>query len=267
MAIRTKQFKIALCQTLVSPDKHENFTKVADFVHRAAEGGAKIACLPEIWNAPYNMKKLSDYAESADGETVSFMRELAKKEKILLIGGSIPEKDGGKIYNTCFAFSREGELLARHRKTHLFDVDIEGGVRFKESDFFTAGDAPEGTVFDTEFGKIGLAICFDMRFPAMSIAMAKAGASLIFLPASFNLTTGPAHWDLLIRARALDSQLYFAACAPARDENASYVSYGHSRVASPWGAFIAEANERETLLLADIDLAYMDKVRIELPIR
>jgi len=258
-------YRIALCQIAAVKDKTQNLDRAADAVREAARCGASVVCLPEIWNSPYDLKLLADYAEPADGPSVSLMSELARKNNIYLIGGSIPEKTGlSKIYNTSFVFDPNGALIARHRKVHLFDVDIERGVSFKESDFFAAGE--ELTVFDTDHGKMGLAICFDLRFPDMFREMNKAGARIVFLPAAFNITTGSAHWDILIKSRALDNQFYMAACAPARDLTASFVTWSHSCVATPWGDYCAAADARETIVYATIDLEYLYKIRQELPI-
>ncbi len=133
-----------------------------------------------------------------------------------------------------------------------------------ESDTLTAGD--KATVIDTEFGKIGVGICFDVRFPELFRRMALDGAKVIVLPAAFNMTTGPVHWDLSMRARALDNQVYFAACAPARDEEGVYVSYGNSCIVNPWGQFEAHADADETIIYADIDLDYVDSIRDQLPL-
>lgn len=257
-------FKLALCQLKGSIDKEESRQTVRRFVTEAAAKGAQVIALPEMWDCPYSNDYFRDYAEPADGETVGFMSELAKELGIYLIGGSISELDGDKVYNTAFCFDREGKLIGRHRKTHLFDIDVEGGIRFMESDTLTAGDS--ATLIDTEFGKIGVAICYDVRFPELFRRMTLEGAKLIVLPAAFNMTTGPAHWDLTMRARALDNQVYFAANAPARDEEGVYVAYGNSCIATPWGEFAAHADEKECILYADIDFDYVDAIRDQLPL-
>ncbi|MDR3305725.1 MAG: carbon-nitrogen hydrolase family protein [Clostridiales Family XIII bacterium] len=259
-----RKYKIALCQMLVSNDKDENREKAARLVNEAAAAGAKVVCLPEIWNSPYDVKKFAGYEEPSDGPSVRLMSGLARENGIFLIGGSIPERGEGGMYNTSFVFDPSGAVIARHRKVHLFDVDIEGGIHFKESDFFAAGDAL--TTFDTDFGTMGLAICFDVRFPEMFRQMTRAGAHIIFLPASFNMTTGPVHWDLLMRSRALDNQIFFAACSPARDLSASYHSWGHSCIATPWGDYCGAADQRETIVYGVVDRDYQDKIRQEIPL-
>ena len=264
-------FKIALCQKNGSQKKTteeckaENNVKAENMIKEAVAGGAQIVVLPEIWNAPYSNRAFEPFSEDEDGPTVKLMSSWASKYDIYLVGGSIPEKGkDGKLYNTCFVFDRKGNKIAKHRKAHMFDINIPGKMRFMESDVLTPGDSM--TTFDTEYGKMGVAICFDVRFPEFIRKEALDGAQLVFLPASFNMTTGPAHWDLTIRARALDNQIFFAACAPARNEKSSYLSYSNSCVADPWGTFIAHADEKEQILYCDIDLDRVGKIRSQLPL-
>ena len=257
-------FKIGLCQMKGSFDKKESMRTAAEFVKEAAQNGAEVISLPEMWNCPYSNDYFREYAEEAGGETVEFLSGLAADLGVYLIGGSIPELDGDRVYNTSFSFDRTGKLIGRHRKVHLFDIDVKDGIRFMESDTLTAGE--EMTVIDTEFCRIGVAICYDVRFPEWFRKMALAGAKLIVLPAAFNLTTGPAHWDLTMRARALDNQVYFAANSPARDENGPYQAYGGSCIADPWGQFIAHADEKECIVYGDIDLERVGAVRQQLPL-
>ena len=258
------KFKLGLCQMAGTMDKDETRAIADKFVREAAENGAQVISLPEMWDCPYSNDYFRDYAEPADGPTVEFMSRLAEELKVYLIGGSISELDGDRVYNTSFIFDPSGRIIGRHRKVHLFDIDVEGGIRFMESDTLTAGN--ELTVVDTEFCKIGVAICYDIRFPEWFRKMALAGAQLIVLPAAFNMTTGPAHWDLSIRARALDNQVYMAANAPARVEDGVYVSYGNSCIASPWGDFIAHADEKPQIIYGDIDLDRVAAVREQLPL-
>lgn len=257
-------FRIGLCQMLGSMEKEESMAKAKKLVEEAAAGGAQVVVLPEMWNTPYANQYFRPYAEEEGGPSYSFLSKLAADNDVYLIGGSISELDGDKVYNTSYSFDRQGKLIGKHRKVHLFDIDVEGGIRFMESDTLTAGE--NTTVIETEFCKIGVAICYDVRFPEFSRNMALEGAKVIVLPAAFNMTTGPAHWDLTMRARALDNQVYFAACSPARDMDGVYQAYGNSCVASPWGEFIAHADEKETVIYADIDLDRVEAVRQQLPL-
>ena len=262
--VDTMKFNIALCQMKGSVDKEDSKKTAAAFIREAAEGGADIVTLPEMWNCPYATENFRKYGETAEGDTVEFLSRQAAEHGIYLVGGSIPELDGDKVYNTAFAFDKKGEKIARHRKAHLFDIDVKGGIRFMESDVLSPGDT--ATVFDTEFCKVGLAICYDIRFPELSRTMALRGAELIILPGAFNMTTGPAHWELSVRARALDNQVYFAACEPARDETASYTAWGHSTVADPWGEVIATTGHEEAIVRAEIDLEKVRAIREQLPL-
>lgn len=260
----SKTFKLALSQTRAFLDKDESMEMVASHVNRAADNKAVIVSLPEMWNCPYDNSYFREYSEPESGESVQFMSDLARENNIYLIGGSIPELDNECIYNTCFVFSPDGEIIGKHRKTHLFDIDIPGRIRFMESEVLSDGD--KVTVIDTEFCKVGVAICYDVRFPKMFNKMAEQGAKLVVLPGAFNMTTGPAHWELLMRARALDNQLYFAANSPARIDDASYQAYGHSIIVNPWGEIVKMAGPQPTNVYGEINLDYLDDIREQIPV-
>ncbi len=285
------KYRIACCQMggsmaeSIEDNKKETRAKAERMIREAAANGCDAAVLPEMWNTPYANEFFRPYAETEEGETVKFMSELAAELGIYLIGGSIAEleiagsaDDGGscsgntgiesgsidKVYNTCFVFDRSGKIIARHRKAHLFDIDVVGGIRFMESDTLTPGD--EATVFDTEFGKMGAAICFDVRFPELFRRMVLDGAQMIFLPAAFNLTTGPVHWELSMRMRAVDNQVFFAAVSPARNMDGVYQAYGHSMIVDPWADILCEAGTGEEIIYADIDTDRVESVRRQLPL-
>ncbi len=262
--VKNDLLRLALIQMKVSADKEENLKAAEDKIKMAAAAGAKIVALPEMFSCPYSNACFRDYAEGEDGETVKRLSAIARAQKIYLVGGTIPELDGDRVYNTSFIFGKNGELIGKHRKVHLFDIDIEGGISFRESDTLTAGE--EITVVETEFCKVGVAICYDVRFPEMMRIMALRGAKLIILPAAFNMTTGPVHWDLTMRARALDNQVYFAAVSPARDMEGPYQAYGNSLIVNPWGDFVAHTDESEGIIFGNIDLKKLEKIRNELPL-
>lgn len=257
-------FKLGLCQMQVTGDKAANLRRAETLLRQAADRGANLAVLPEMFNCPYENACFPLYGEPAGGETWQFLSGIAKKLGIYLVGGSVPELEDGKIYNTSYIFSPEGKELGRHRKVHLFDIDVPGGQRFMESDTLTAGDS--FTLVATPLGKLGVAICFDIRFSDFFRVMGDLGAQLIVIPAAFNMTTGPLHWDLAFRMRALDNQCFVAGCSPARDVNASYVAYGHSLVCDPWGTIVAQLDEKEGVIVTDIDLNDLDKYRGQIPI-
>lgn len=256
--------RTALIQMPVTADKAENLTVARDYVRRAADGGAQLAVLPEMFCCLYTNDAFRANAEPAGGPVHRAMAGLARETGLWLVAGSMPEADGERIYNTSFVFDPAGRQAAFHRKMHLFDIDVKGGQRFMESETFTAGDSV--TVFDTPFGKLGLCICFDLRFPELARCMALAGARAIVTPAAFNMTTGPAHWELLFRQRAVDNQLFTLGVAPARDEQGPYVSYGNTILCSPWGEVLARAGSAPALLLADVDLDQNESIRAQLPL-
>ncbi|MDP0489035.1 MAG: carbon-nitrogen hydrolase family protein, partial [Fusobacterium sp. JB020] len=225
--------KVALIQMKVLEKKDDNMKKAALKIKEAASKNVDLVMLPEMFNCPYETKNFPIYAEEENGKSDRFLASLAKKYKVYLIAGSMPERENGKIYNTSYIYSPEGLKIGKHRKIHLFDIDVQGGQKFKESDTLTKGETP--TIFQTKFGKMGVMICFDIRFQELTSLMAKEGAKVIFVPAAFNMTTGPAHWETLFKGRALDNQIFMVGTAPARDEKSSYCSYGHSIVTSPWG--------------------------------
>ena len=256
--------RTALIQMPVTADKAVNLAVARDYVRRAADGGAQLAVLPEMFCCLYTNEAFRANAEPAGGPVHTAMAGLARETGLWLVAGSMPEADGERIYNTSFVFDPAGRQAAFHRKMHLFDIDVKGGQRFMESETFTAGDSV--TVFDTPFGKLGLCICFDLRFPELARCMALAGARAIVTPAAFNMTTGPAHWELLFRQRAVDNQLFTLGVAPARDEQGPYVSYGNTILCSPWGEVLARAGSAPALLLADVDLNQNESIRAQLPL-
>ena len=196
--------RVALIQMSVTADRARNITAACQHIRRAAEGGADMAVLPEMFCCPYDNGCFRAYGETA------------------------------------------------------------GGQRFMESDTLSPGD--QITTFDTEFGPMGLCICFDLRFEELSRCMCLRDCQAIVVPAAFNMTTGPAHWELLFRQRAVDNQCFTLGCAPARDEGAGYVSYGNSIAVDPWGTVLCRADEKETILYADLGLSRVKAVRQQLPI-
>lgn len=258
------KFKVALLQTKVYDNKEKNIENAVEFIKKVSKEGADIAVLPEMFCCPYSNSYFKLFSEKQGGLVYKAMSNAAKEFGIYVAAGTIPELEDDKVYNTAYVFDKNGQQVAKHRKMHLFDIDVEGGQYFKESDTFTPGK--DVTVFDTEFCKIGLAICYDIRFPELSRLMAVEGAEVIIFPGAFNMTTGPAHWELNFRARALDNQVYTIGVAPARDLESSYHSYGNSIVVSPWGNVLNRMDEKEGYKIQEIDLDYVKKVRNELPL-
>lgn len=256
------KIKIAVCQLRTELLQEETMKKAEGMVREAARQGADFVVLPEMFNCPYSKEYFRKYASLGHKEAVQAMASWAKELGIYLVGGSVPELEEGKIYNTCFVFDRQGKQIARHRKVHLFDVDIPG-MRFMESATFAPGE--EITVFDTEYGKMGAAICFDVRFPELFRAMAVRGAQVVFLPAQFNMATGPAHWEMTLRSRAVDNEIFMVAAAAARYEGFNYECWGHSMVVDPYGIILNSCEAEETIIFSEIDLDRIAQVRAQLP--
>ncbi|KAG1294756.1 hypothetical protein G6F66_004929 [Rhizopus arrhizus] len=261
-------FKIALVQLgNVGFNKTANLAHAREKILEAAKNGAQVIVLPECFNSPYGAKYFPQFAEILKGgESVTMLSSAAKEANAYLIGGSIPEKEEstGKIYNTVTVYDPLGSMIAKHRKVHLFDIDVPGKITFKESETLSGGDWL--THVDTKYGKFGIGICYDMRFPEMAMIAARKGCLAMIYPGAFNMTTGPMHWELLQRARAVDNQMYVAACAPARNLEADYHSWGHSTVVDPKGTVIATCEEKETIIYADIDPQEVKDVRTFIPL-
>ncbi len=259
------KLKLALCQMNVIDDKEENLKKASSMIAEGVLKKADFIVLPEMFNCPYSNDKFIEYSEEEiNSNTINEISHLAAENNVYILAGSIPEKENDNFYNTSYLFNRNGEIIAKHRKMHLFDIDVKGKITFKESDVLTAGD--DFTIADTEFGKIGIGLCYDIRFPELARIMTENGASILFYPGAFNMTTGPAHWQLLFRSRALDNQVFCVGVAPALNKDASYHSFGHSIIANPWGEIIAEAGQKEELIISELDLNEIKKIREELPL-
>ncbi|XP_076955944.1 omega-amidase, chloroplastic-like [Bidens hawaiensis] len=261
------QFKIALCQLAVTADKEKNIAHARVAIEEAAEKGAKLVVLPEIWNSPYSNDSFPVYAEDIDAGTDSspstaMLSEVARLLKITIVGGSIPERCGDKLYNACRVFGTDGKVKAKHRKIHLFDINIPGKIIFEESRTLTAGETP--TIVDTDVGRIGIGICHDICFQELAMIYAARGAHLLCYPRAFHIASGPVHWELLQRARAVDNQLHVATCSPARDALSVYVAWGHSTLVGPFGEVLATTECDEATIISEIDYSLLELRRTNL---
>lgn len=261
--------KVALCQLAVTSDKAQNIAHAKEVIEKAADDGAQLILLPEMWNCPYSNDSFPVFAEEiqapdfAASPSAAMLSAVAASKKITIVGGSIPERRDGKLYNTSLVFGSDGALKGKFSKVHLFDIDIPGKMTFKESLTLTPGD--ELLVVDTEVGRIGVAICYDIRFPELAMLYAARGVHMLCYPGAFNMTTGPLHWELLQRARATDNQVFVATCSPARDDSASYRAWGHSTLVGPFGEVLATTEHEEAVVLAEIDLSEIPQRRQSLP--
>jgi len=306
---------VALVQLAAGEDSGANLRQAEAWLERALQPAPgrrppRLLMLPEIWNAPYAAARFAAYAEpipdlgedfqpsfdpsqppttspapgpapgpdltGGPSPSLGMVARLARRHGVSVIAGSIPERGAdGRLYNTATVIDPQGRLLAKHRKVHLFDVDVPGGIRFRESDSLTGGTglavlSGDGDPLATGLAQppnLGLLICYDIRFPELALLLQqRQGATLLACPAAFNTTTGPRHWHLVMRARALDTQCYLLACSSARPQaEGPYPSYGHSLVVDPWGAVIAEAGIGEQVLHAVLDLAEVGRARRAIP--
>lgn len=256
--------RAALIQMPVTADKEANLSRACKDLREAKARGADIGVLPEMFCCPYDNSCFRAYGEEEGGPAQRTLSALAAELGMYIVAGSLPELEEGRVYNTSYVYDRHGLQLARHRKAHLFDIDVKGGQRFRESDVLSPGN--EITTFETEFGTMGLCICFDLRFEELARCMCLRGADCLFVPAAFNMTTGPAHWELLFRQRAVDNQCFTVGVSPARDERASYIAYGNSIAADPWGTVLCRAGAGAEILYADLDLNHLEAVREQLPV-
>ncbi|KAI1850548.1 hypothetical protein JX265_004258 [Neoarthrinium moseri] len=269
--------KLACIQLASGADKAENLAHAREKVLEAAQGGAKIIVLPECFNSPYGCDYFPSYAETllpsppSKEQSPSYhaLSEMAAETKTYLVGGSIPEADPSpdskKYYNTSLIFGPDGKLLASHRKVHLFDIDIPGKITFRESDVLSPGN--KVTLVELpDYGKIAIAICYDIRFPELATIAARKGCFALIYPGAFNTTTGPLHWALQAQARAMDNQIYVAMCSPARDVNASYHAWGHSLIADPMAKILVETDEKESTVSWELDGAKIEETRKNIPL-
>lgn len=259
------KFIAAAVQMLASDDKASNLAEAEGWLRQAARLGARLVVLPEVFIWRGNKKFERDCAEPIPGPTSERLAALALELKIFLLAGSILEAipDSAKAYNTSLLFDPAGELLARYRKIHLFDVDLANGVSLRESDSRAHGS--DVVAAPTELGTMGLSVCYDLRFPELYRGLADRGAQLICVPSAFTAFTGQAHWETLLRARAIENQAFIIAADQFGKSPKSFECHGHSMIVDPWGMILAELPDGAGVITAEIDLEQLAKVRAELP--
>lgn len=279
---------VAVCQVMIEIDpasspavnKAANLaTAKASVVAAHEASGADILVLPECFNCPYDTAQFRPYSEpipdTAAGideklhPSVAMLSQLAVQLNAYIIGGTIPELRDGNVYNTSIVVDPKGEIVAKFSKVHLFDINIpdkpgQPGKVFRESDTLTAGSGI--ATFATPWCKVGVAICYDMRFPQLATLMRKEGCEMIVYPGAFNTVTGPKHWELLQRARAVDNQCVVVTASPARNPGSDYQAWGHSTIVDPWGAIMATCDHGPTHISAQIDLSEVEAFRTNVPI-
>lgn len=272
------KFKVGFCQTSVSYDKAQSLENARAAVISAVSQGAELVLLGEMFACPYATKYFWEYGErvpplgqlpTGESPTVQCLSDLARKHKVWIVGGSLAEIDDNRVYNTCLVFDAEGRVAAKHRKVHLFDIDVaatatRAAMRFKESDVLSAGN--QFTFVDLPWCRAGIGICYDLRFPEYALGLRQIGAKLLIYPGAFNTTTGPAHWSVLARGRANDAQCFVALPSPARSTDPKdYQAWGHSMLVTPWGDVVHEAGHQPAVFVAEVDPGEADRIRAQVP--
>ena len=259
------RIRVACVQMTSRSDKASNLETADRLVAQAASTGADVVVLPEKWNAIGDAAVYHATAEPLEGgESVAAMSDWARRHGITLVGGSIAERREGreKLSNTSVVFDPQGQVVAIYRKIHLFDVEV-GGVVYRESDAEEPGD--EAVVAEAEDWKIGLSVCYDIRFPELYRILALEGAELVSVPAHFTTPTGKDHWHVLMRARAIENQLYVVAAAQIGETLPAKPAYGRSLIVDPWGIVIAQAPDEETVITTELDRTHLLDIRAKLP--
>lgn len=252
-----RKFMAAAVQMDTQNDKEENWRQMEAFIDEAAAKGAQLVAFPEVVNI---LSEEPEYAESVPGPTTELLARKAREHHIWIHGGSIStvNPDGPRTYNTTVLIDPEGNLAARYSKLHNFDMTLPDGSSVRESDRKEPGR--EIVTVETELGCLGFAICYDMRFPELFRLMTLAGAQILFLPANFTMPTGKDHWEPILRARAIENGCYLIAPNQVGVKE-KFTAYGNSMIVDPWGTVIARASDKPGVILAEIDLDYLEKVR------
>lgn len=256
--------KIAACQLSSGLDRATNLATAADLVRQAGDQGAELVILPE--NVGYlGPASTAPSPERVTGPFATFFSELASELKLWIVAGSFLESGapGRRAYNTSLLFNPIGTIVAVYRKIHLYDVDIPGKVSARESAYAAPGDEIVVTKVNNIY--IGLSICYDLRFPELYRALVAQGAQLLAVPAAFRTHTGKDHWEVLLRARAIENQCYVVAAAQIGEDPAGRSHYGHSMIIDPWGTILAQAPDTTGVITAEIDFDHLATIRTQLP--
>jgi deaminated glutathione amidase len=256
--------RVSVCQLNSRDDRADNLAVARDLLGRAAAAGAELAVLPEYVDY-LGPAKSAPKPEPIDGEFAAFFADAARELGIWVHAGSFHETgpDETRTYNTTLLFDPAGERVAVYRKIHLYDVEIAGRVSYQESRFVAPGS--ETVVTDVGGVPTGLSICYDLRFPELYRRLAIAGAKILVVPAAFMMHTGRDHWEVLLRARAIENQCYVVAAGQIGDHEPGRTCFGRSMIIDPWGTVLAQAPDAVGIVTADVDLGRLDTIRAELP--
>ncbi len=258
--------RLAAIQLSPGSDPEQNLARASGLVAQAAAAGAQLVVLPEafLYRGPSQPEHL--FAIEIPGKWTAALANLAREQAIWLLAGSVFERipDQEKVFNTSLVFDAMGQCRARYRKIHLFEIHGETGKELSEADYQQHGEEP--VCVDTPWFSLGLSICFDLRFPELYRTLVRMGAHVLAVPSAFLLKTGRDHWEVLLRARAIETQCYVIAANCLGASVTGVEGYGRSMIIDPWGQMIAQASDQEGVIYADLDLTYLHKVRQRLPI-
>ncbi len=259
------RYLAAAIQMTSGIQKSANLETASRLVELAARRGATLVVLPELFNCLGDLQEISDQAESIPGRTSELLSQLAAEHKLTLVGGSMAEEsiETNRAYNTSLVFGPDGSLLSRYRKIHLFEIDLPGDVSLRETDVMLAGE--EVVVTDTSVGRLGHATCYDLRFPELFRRLVDADAEVFVIPSAFMLSTGRDHWEVLLRARAIENQVFVVAPNQYGLHGPNLRSYGRSMIIDPWGIVLANTSDGEGVVTAEIDLDRVAETRRRLP--
>ena len=260
------EFKAACIQNTATRDIDANVAWVCARIDEAAGAGADFIALPETVGLiePVNEKiPAATYSEADDVGLAAFRAKAAEHDVVILVGSQLI-RDGDRIYNRCFLIDVDGGIRARYDKLHMFDIELKNGEFYRESDAIAPGD--KAVVVETRWGRLGLSVCYDLRFSALYRALAHAGAEFITIPAAFTRTTGEAHWHTLVRARAIETGSFVLAPNQCGHHADKRYSYGHSLIVDPWGEILADGGDDPGIVYADIDLERVTGARARIPV-
>lgn len=260
----------AVVQLCSQDDVDENLARAAHWIRRAASAGAKLVALPEnfaFMGEEDDKRRIAEKLAPPFGPIAGAIAREAKEAGVFVVAGGMPEAsaDAARPYNTSVLFGPEGTIVARYRKLHLFDVDLPDGTKLEESRATSGGDTADLPVAEAAGTKLGMTICYDLRFPELYRALERKGARVMTVPAAFTVTTGKDHWHVLLRARAIENQVFVLAPAQNGKHPKGRQTYGKSLIVDPWGDVLAQVGEGEGFAVANLDEAYQDKVRASLP--
>jgi deaminated glutathione amidase len=261
-----KSYLAAAVQMTSLPDLHKNLAKAEELIDLAVRRGAELVALPENFSFLGDEASKLAQAESIAQESEKFLKTMAQKFQVTLLGGGFPVPVGnGKVYNTALMIAPNGEELARYEKVHLFDVNLPDGNTYRESEAVVAGLRLPSVIPTKDLGNLGLSVCYDVRFPELYRHLSQMGAEVLFIPAAFTAYTGKDHWQVLLQARAIENTCYVIAPAQTGKHNAIRQSHGHAMIVDPWGVILADAGEDVGIAVAAIEPARLEQVRRQMP--